>query len=97
MCPAEVHRSNSMEELGNLQLVTSPNEVSLLPGRGAAVYYEGLACDVGGGWRGEEDHDSFEVLGVAETVERDALGILSSNFSIRPPLIRVGNSLGLWR
>src|SRR5829696_3012973 len=51
----------------------SPNEVSLLPGCRAAVHDEGLACDVGGGWRGEEDHDTFEVLGVAEAVEGDAL------------------------
>src|SRR5215217_6017425 len=51
----------------------SPNEVSLLPGCRAAVHDEGLACDVGGGWRGEEDHDSFEVLGVAEAMEGDAL------------------------
>src|SRR5829696_1918142 len=50
-----------------------PNEVSLLPGCRAAVHDEGLACDVGGGWRGEEDHDSFEVLGVAEALEGDAL------------------------
>ena len=47
---------------------TSPNEVTLLPGCRAAVYDQGLACDVGGGWRGEEDHDSFEVIGIAETV-----------------------------
>src|SRR5215210_5036441 len=45
----------------------------LLPGCCAAVHDEGLACDVSGGWRGEEDHDSFEVIGVAEAVERDAL------------------------
>src|SRR5215204_5998760 len=45
----------------------------LLPGRGAAVHDDGLACDVGGGRGGEEDHDPFEVLWVAETVERDAL------------------------
>src|SRR5215212_3531525 len=44
-----------------------------LPGCGAAVHYEGLASDIGGGWRGEEDHYSLEVLGVAETVEGNAL------------------------
>src|SRR5215212_71954 len=44
-----------------------------LPGCGAAVHDEGLACDVGGCWGGEEDHDPFEVLWVAEAVERDAL------------------------
>jgi hypothetical protein len=82
-----------MEELGNLQLARYiPNEVSLLPGCGAAVYYEGLACDVGGGWRGEEDHDSFEVLGVAETVERDAL-----EHPLFELLDQAAAHTGLWR
>ena len=42
----------------------------------------------------EEDDDPFQILGVAGRPSGMSPTILSPNFSIRPPLIRVGNQPG---